>query len=167
MSRIKIEIDKEVRECDRLEYRFPKDNPGITFISDRGGFLTLKDCSHISSARLCLITDPAPEPSEKDVIRLTKSEIQNGLDRVRWAELLIKQLPETHEGRNTWLKNFGRDPFDDTIQVSEPSEWERFSNGCPLKADGGNCAWRGWALDELRNCASGCCPLWWVKEFMR
>lgn len=49
----------------------------------------------------------------------------------------------------------------------ELSEWERFRDGCPLRADGGNCAWRGWAPDELRNCASGCCPLWWMKEFVK
>lgn len=42
-------------------------------------------------------------------IHLTKAEIQSGMDRVRWAEGLIKQLPEDHEGRNSWLLNYGRD----------------------------------------------------------
>lgn len=40
-------------------------------------------------------------------IKLTKAEIQSGLNRQRWAELLILQLPSTHEGRNSWLLNFG------------------------------------------------------------
>lgn len=45
----------------------------------------------------------------KDVIQLSKAETQSGLDRVRWAELLIRQLPETHDGRNSWLLNFARE----------------------------------------------------------
>ena len=43
----------------------------------------------------------------KHVIELTPVEIQSRLDRVRFAELLIKQLPADHEGRNTWLLNYG------------------------------------------------------------
>src|SRR5215217_1741905 len=41
------------------------------------------------------------------VIELTQTEIQSGLDRVRFAELLIKQLPDNHGGRNTWLLHYG------------------------------------------------------------
>lgn len=40
-------------------------------------------------------------------LTLTKAEIESGLSRVKWAELLIKQLPEEHEGRNSWLLNYG------------------------------------------------------------
>ena len=40
---------------------------------------------------------------------LTKAEIESGLSRVKWAELLIKQLPEEHEGRNSWLLNYGKE----------------------------------------------------------
>ena len=40
-------------------------------------------------------------------IPLTKAEVQSGLDRVRFAEGLIRQLPEDHEGRNTWLLHYG------------------------------------------------------------
>ena len=43
-----------------------------------------------------------------EVIYLTKAEIQSGLSRVQWAEALIKQLPEEHEGRNSWLLNYGK-----------------------------------------------------------
>ena len=38
---------------------------------------------------------------------LTKAELESGLSRVQWAEALIKQLPEEHEGRNSWLLNYG------------------------------------------------------------
>lgn len=40
-------------------------------------------------------------------IRLTDAEIQSGLDRQKAAEGLILQLPKDHDGRNTWLLNFG------------------------------------------------------------
>ncbi len=41
-------------------------------------------------------------------IALTPEEVHSGMDRVRWAEGLIKQLPEDHDGRNSWLLNYGR-----------------------------------------------------------
>ena len=40
-------------------------------------------------------------------IRLTKAERQSGLNRQRAAEGLVAQLPKDHDGRNTWLMNFG------------------------------------------------------------
>lgn len=41
-------------------------------------------------------------------IALTPAELQSGHDRVRWAEGLIRQLPEDHDGRNSWLLNYGK-----------------------------------------------------------
>lgn len=41
------------------------------------------------------------------VIVLTPAEIQSKYSRVQWAEGLIRQLPEDHEGRNSWLLNYG------------------------------------------------------------
>lgn len=41
-------------------------------------------------------------------IRLTLAEIQSGLDRQAAAEGLIKQLSKDHDGRNTWLLNYGQ-----------------------------------------------------------
>jgi hypothetical protein len=43
----------------------------------------------------------------KSIILLTKAEVQSGYDRVRCAEGLIEQLPKNHDGRNTWLLNYG------------------------------------------------------------
>jgi len=40
-------------------------------------------------------------------IKLTNSEISSGSSRVTHAESLILQLPKTHDGRNSWLMNFG------------------------------------------------------------
>lgn len=44
---------------------------------------------------------------KRNVIFLTKNEIQSGLNRQRHAEGLIRQLPKNHDGRNTWLLNYG------------------------------------------------------------
>ena len=43
----------------------------------------------------------------KKKIKLTKSERRSGFNRLMWAECLILQLPEDHEGRNSWLLNYG------------------------------------------------------------
>lgn len=40
-------------------------------------------------------------------IQLTPSEIQSNFNRVKHAEGLIRQLPNYHEGRNSWLLNYG------------------------------------------------------------
>lgn len=40
-------------------------------------------------------------------IKLTKAEIQSGYTRQHWAEGLIEQLPADHDGRNSWLTNYG------------------------------------------------------------
>ena len=45
---------------------------------------------------------------KKTTIKLNVHEIQSGLNRQRHAELLIEQLPIDHDGRNTWLLNYGR-----------------------------------------------------------
>lgn len=42
-------------------------------------------------------------------IPLTRHEVQSGSTRVHWAEGLIRQLPEDHDGRNSWLLNYGSD----------------------------------------------------------
>lgn len=37
----------------------------------------------------------------------SKAEMSCGLNRIKWAEGLISQLPPKYEGRNSWLLNFG------------------------------------------------------------
>jgi len=44
---------------------------------------------------------------KKQVIFLTKHEIQAGSNRQNNAEGIILQLPKDHNGRNTWLLNYG------------------------------------------------------------
>lgn len=45
--------------------------------------------------------------SKQTQIQLTKAEIQSGLTRQKQAENLILQLPDNHDGRNSWLLNYG------------------------------------------------------------
>jgi len=40
-------------------------------------------------------------------IKLSAAEIQSGLTRVKAAENLIQHLPLDHDGRNTWMLNYG------------------------------------------------------------
>lgn len=48
-----------------------------------------------------VITSPSPG------YVLTPVEYQSGLSRIKLAEMLIGQLPPDHDGRNTWLLNYG------------------------------------------------------------
>lgn len=43
-------------------------------------------------------------------IPLAPYEMQSNHSRVNWAEGLIRQLPENHDGRNSWLLNYGNSP---------------------------------------------------------
>lgn len=59
-------------------------------------------------------------------IRLRPDEIQSGLDRVRWAEGLIRQLPDNHDGRNSWLANYAGDKHDaDKIRFTAQTDYEQ------------------------------------------
>ena len=42
-----------------------------------------------------------------EIITLTKTGMQSGSNRVQWAEALILQMPADHDGRNSWLLNYG------------------------------------------------------------
>lgn len=58
-------------------------------------------------------------PASGVYIQLSKAEIQSGHDRVRWAAGLIRQLPENHDGRNSWLLNYGTASKTDWIRVPQ------------------------------------------------
>ncbi len=53
-------------------------------------------------------------------MKLSRAEKQSGVDRVKHAEGLILQLPNTHDGRNTWLLNYG---------VGEEAKQKRLDRG--------------------------------------
>ncbi|WP_300573455.1 hypothetical protein [Phenylobacterium sp.] len=80
-----------------------------------------------------LLRDPDPEDCERftswfgaslialaeaPAIRLTPAEVQSGHDRVRWAQGLIEQLPADHDGRNSWLLNYGLGEEADALRAA-------------------------------------------------
>jgi hypothetical protein len=48
-----------------------------------------------------------PRAGPVATISLTAAESASSMSRVKWAEGLILQLPEAHDGRNSWLLNYG------------------------------------------------------------
>lgn len=73
-------------------------------------------CNDERACGACFSTQGACE-TKPAVIHLTPHEIQSGSTRVDWAEGLIRQLPETHDGRNSWLLNYGSD------YIRRQAEW--------------------------------------------
>lgn len=62
--------------------------------------------------------DPTGEEKPRPpYIEITEAEVRSGVDRVKWAEGLILQLPLAHEGRNSWLLNYGTGPVSDFIRA--------------------------------------------------
>lgn len=72
-----------------------------------------------------------------DKIILSDVEISSGLDRVRFAELLILQLPADHDGRNTWLLNYGKGEEAENLRKSrrEEAAWDDRTDS--LRSTGG------------------------------
>ena len=66
----------------------------------------------------------------KKKIRLTKAEMQSGLSRVKWAEGLILQLPPGHDGRNSWLLNFGVGIVAETLRAVRKLKFEKKYQAC-------------------------------------
>jgi hypothetical protein len=60
------------------------------------------------------------------MILFTCAEVQSGLDRVEWAEGLIRQLPDTHDGRNSWLVNYGRGPEAKALREARGVTWDEY-----------------------------------------
>lgn len=75
-------------------------------------------------------------------IYFTINEIQSGLNRQKHAENLIIQLPEDHDGRNTWLLNYGegeeakklREQY--TAKTGKKIFFSEFHNAALLSEDG-------------------------------
>lgn len=58
-------------------------------------------------------------------IIFTTEEIQSGFSRVAFAEKLILQLPKDHDGRNTWLLNYGKSEEATALRKKWNSEHSR------------------------------------------
>lgn len=65
-------------------------------------------------------------------IKLNKAEIQSNLTRVEWAEGLILQLPKTHEGRNSWLLNYGTKDEAEALRKRKGLKFNKDTQSCEL-----------------------------------
>lgn len=68
-------------------------------------------------------------------IKLTGSEIQSGSSRVLIAEMLIEQLPKTHDGRNSWLMNYGVRQEANEKRIINKIEWDEDCEAAKLSSD--------------------------------
>lgn len=64
-------------------------------------------------------------------IKLNRAEVQSGLDRVKQAEGLIRQLPPRHDGRNTWLLNYGRSAEAERLRERIGLDWDEETQSAP------------------------------------
>jgi hypothetical protein len=66
-----------------------------------------KACRSISIETLETANLSNINSTRRPLIAQTEAEKQSNSSRQRWAEGLILQLPNTHNGRNSWLLNYG------------------------------------------------------------
>ena len=64
------------------------------------------------------------------IIFKTKAEVQSNYDRQKSAEGLILQLPQDHDGRNSWLLNYGTSQEAVAIRARHPHKpkWDEKHN---------------------------------------
>lgn len=60
-----------------------------------------------TSQALTRAFDEGARSASRQAIMLSSAEIQSGSSRVKWAQGLVEQLPKPHDGRDSWLLNYG------------------------------------------------------------
>ena len=65
-------------------------------------------------------------------IKLNAHEIQSKFNRVKFGEGLIKQLPEDHNGRNTWLLNYGKSREAKKLRKNRELMFDKETQSCEL-----------------------------------
>jgi len=75
-----------------------------------------RDAKSVDLRELDILQKAKESKEDKNIIKLNPEEIQSGYTRLKWAEGLIRQLPKDHDGRNSWLYNYGSRDKDINIQ---------------------------------------------------
>ena len=70
---------------------------------------------------------------KRSSILLTKSEVQSNHDRQDWAENLILQLPTDHDGRNSWLLNYGKGDEAKTLRAKRGLKFQPNLRACETR----------------------------------
>jgi len=65
-------------------------------------------------------------------IKLNAVEIQGGFNRVINAEGLIRQLPTDHDGRNTWLLNYGKSKEAKKLRKNRGLKFDKETQSCEI-----------------------------------
>jgi len=68
--------------------------------------------------------------SNRNNVVFNGAEIVSNTSRLKFAEGLIKQLPESHEGRNTWLLNYGISEEAITLRKEKGLLWDIETQSC-------------------------------------
>lgn len=71
---------------------------------------------------------------KRRVIQLSTVEIHSGLNRQRNAEKLIQQPPKDHDGRNSWLLNYGVSDEAETMRTKRDLQWIKRTQCCEIVA---------------------------------
>ena len=100
---------------DKLEQEYEKKNRRIAELEvlrdadgERIADLELRHYQHNKEWKVHHKRIAELEARLDQAIELSPQEVQSNHSRVKWAENLIRQLPETHDGRNSWLLNYAK-----------------------------------------------------------
>lgn len=69
--------------------------------------------------------EKAENLENQKVIKLSLAETESNFNRVNFAEKIILQLPIEHEGRNTWLLNFGKTEEAENLRHEKGLTWNK------------------------------------------
>lgn len=120
-----IDTDGEVEcWCDAKDFPLPSRFRG----SD--GAMLCEGCRETAIEQL-------EEIAHEVAANMTNAEIQSGLDRVKWAEGLILQLPETHDGRNSWLLNYGKGSEAQDLRTRRQIRFDEITEAAETFSGGG------------------------------
>lgn len=82
-----------------------------------------------------IVTKFYNEKSRSMMLMFNRVEVKSNLNRVRNAEGLILQLPEDHDGRNTWLLNYGSGEEAVKMREERGIKWDDKTQSAELKTD--------------------------------
>lgn len=68
----------------------------------------------------------------KKKIKLNAVELQSEVNRVKSAESLIQQLPKDHDGRNSWLLNYGKSKEAKNLREDKGLAFDKKTQSCEL-----------------------------------
>lgn len=113
-------------ECSRIDYNtLPAERNEMAWVRDVVS-LYMGYSGPLAPA-CCPLGDWLKELLERRsqrTIDLTPAEVQSDHSRLKWAEGLVRLLPTDHDGRNSWLLNYGRSEEAQASQQKRGLVWD-------------------------------------------